>query len=539
MFGYLNLNNPTLIGPTEAQEAMNCRVDHGYLEFQEWAIDETINRIGKDLAGRELYINTASSPYPAFPSPGFLYRRMSTVVDDCIGSPAPSYLTLAPDPWNIGSGAGNHPRIYNNAAGAQYYPQGVYDYALTLYNPDTGEEGLAYSPITRTIGANEALDLSAFPASGVNFPAKTNLKWRLYRKPLGGSEYLRVMTLYNTATAANVTDFPAFTALAGPFQDRVDDEDLGEACEAFDNWIPDVFPFARLFSIWTVHNEKLFFVQDIKTVAGPGSSEFSDKSSGGYAIYFSKTGEFGAVPADNVFFFNSKPVGMFTLNEALVIVTEEKIWILYGQDETDFQLKPVQDSKIGGIGGYSAAVLLDTLIFLGKNPDPLSPQADGNGIFAFIGNGIQRISYKVDTLFPIQPFNLGAGNPLFFGAGVHEDRFWIVRHSLAGVNRYLVFDWPAKGFLTGSVEPTTFSYRTKEVEDKLPINTRNKRFEVEGEGEFDVEYWGDNVLLSTEPFNVAGRQTAWFDVSPVQVRTFSLRFVGKPGAKIYGYQRVD
>ena len=129
MFGYLNLNDPAKIAPTEAQEALNCRVDRGFLEYKAWTIDEKINREFKDFEGRRIFVDPASHPSSsgAFPDFGYLFRARSTG-NDVLGAPSPTYITG----WNPGSGAGNTPRCQPVAYGSQPYPVGTYDYISTL-----------------------------------------------------------------------------------------------------------------------------------------------------------------------------------------------------------------------------------------------------------------------------------------------------------------------------------------------------------------------------------------------------------------------
>jgi hypothetical protein len=510
MFGYLNLNDPTKIQNNEAQEAVNCRVDRGYLEYQAWSIDEKINREFKDFEGRRIFIDPSAHPSSSgvFPDFGHLTRVRPTGAD-VVGVPAAQFVPG----WALGGGAGASPRVQAVAYGSQPYPQGTYEYAITLYDADTFEEAVA-SLFTLAVGVNEVAEFSNFPAAGAYTPnvRKAGIQWRIYRRPIGGSEFL---------LALSGTALQAYTANAGPHQDILADADLGTIYDSDENNTPEILARDRRFRVIAEHNSKLWFTRLLTPTFPPGSLLLGASDQ---VIYYSRTNLFGAIPEDNFFLFQEAIVNALTLDEALVIVTAGGVYVIYGQDENDFLPKRINDSGVGG-AWFGGAVVGETLCFLGsqdKNP------AIGNGIYIVSGNQVQKVSFPIDNRFPVLPYNVG------FGAGAMEDRFFVVRY--AG-GKQIVFDTKAPGFLEGN-SSAGFAWRSKEFGTPGPWADMKRAF-VRGVGAFRVELYGDGEKIDEIDFNLPALGTQDFTVPPFRHYYFSFRIIGQPTAKVYEFGRFE
>lgn len=521
MFGYLNLNDATKIGNNEAQEAVNVKVDKGYLELNDdLIIDETINRKAQDINGNELFISaepltTLATNIPAaIPTKGYLKRKINGKID-IVGTPT---IYSAGTPASIAAAA----------YGSQVYPPGNYQYIITAYNPETQEESGAWQ-YNVTIGVNEIAEFTNFPGfnSSPIFASKTLVEWRIYRRPIGGSEFLRILS---------GTTLPAFTPLAGPVQDITPDASLGIANKTLETGAltPDYFNDDRLFSVIAVHGNRLWFKQDAKDPLSPGPEN------AGSVIFYSEINTFGEVGEDSYFGFSSEVVALHSVDEALVVLCKEDVFVIYGNDDTDFVVKQVTGNKVGCVGGFSSAVVGKSLFFLGSNKDD---RTKADGVYAYAGGTIQRISFPVDTLFPFSAFS---GSPVLYGAGSVGDRFFVVRGKVvnSSENGLLVFDTAANGFLTAeddtTIPPTVFYYRSKEFGSPGKWDNMRRAF-VRGNGSFAVELYYDGVKVDEITFTLTGTQpeTEDFTVPPFRSNYFSFRIIGQAGAKVYEFGRLE
>jgi hypothetical protein len=516
MFGYLNLNDPTKIQNNEAQEAKNCRVDRGYLEYQAWSIDEKINREIKDFEGRRIYIDPSLHPSSsgAYPDFGWLVRVLSGGAQDIVGVPAAQFIPG----WAIGT----TPSATAVAYGSQPYPVGTYEYAITLYDPTTFEESVA-SILTRAVGVNEVIEFAGFPAaSGLSvMAAKTGVQWRIYRRPIGGSEFL--------LTLSGAT-LQAYAANAGPHQDITADADLGVACDSFENNTPEILAANRRFRIIAEHNSKLWFTRMVTPTFEPGSLILAGQDQ---VIYYSRTNKLGAIPEDNYFLFQDEIVNALTLSEAMVIITAGGVYVVYGQDENDFLGKRINDSGVGGVR-FGAAVVGNNLYFLGSSA---KAPTIGAGIYALAGNELRKMSGPIEPRFPVTHYDLGAGKPSAFGAGAIEDRFFVVRHGSTSGNGFIVFDTQAPGFLEGN-SSGVFSWRSKEFGRPGPWDDMRRAF-VRGIGQYRVELYGDGEKIDEIDFSHGAITTEDFTVPGTRHNYFSFRIIGQPGAKVYEFGRFE
>lgn len=524
MFGYLNLNDPTKIGENESQEAKNLRLDRGYLEYQEFDIDETVNRLDKDINNLDIFLDSSEIPAGSSVSPinqqGYLKRRLTAPRADIVGTPA--VPTLAEYSGGVGA---DKPDLSVVAHGSQIFPPGETDYVITIYNPETNEESEGARWV-RTVGLNQTVQFSDFPAMSAGVPLfptifaeKTQAEFRIYRRPAGGAEFLR--------TLSDVT-ISAYNSNPGPYLDVTPDSELGEPCPTFNPLVvaPFYFPQDRLFSIFTVHNSRLWFKQDEKRPASPGLD------SAGSVLYYSKPYIYGEIPIDNFFAFNSPIVSLHSIDEALVVVCKENVFVIYGDSDKDFVVKQATDSNIGGVGGFASASIGNALCFLASDK---TDRSKGNGLFLTVGGLIRKVSFQVDKLFPVAPYESGVPFDVF-GAGSVDDRFFVVRY--AGGQR-LVYDILSQGFLQGS-DDNTFSYRSKEFGRPGLWDDMRRAF-VRGVGDFKLELYYDGIKEDEIEFSIPGTMpmTEDFTVPGLRANYFSYRFIGQQNAKIFEFGRLE
>lgn len=528
MFGYLNLNDPTKIGNNESQECKNVKIDKGYLQlFDEFAVDESIGRRGKDINGFEIFIDssalTTGNAVTPPPAKGYLKRRLSSSRVDIVGCPR---IVDLPD-----YSPGVSPVIAAVDYGSQPYPVGYYNYLITLYNPETNEESEA-SLFGIYVGVNEVAEFTNFPAVSGNpiFAEKTSSEWRIYRRPIGGAEFLRILP--------NVT-IPAFAANPGPYADVTADEDLGLSCGTLDVYSPDHYSTGRLFSLFTVHNGRLWFRQDSKRPGSPGPDNASS------VLFYSDKNVFGQVPQDNFFGFNSEIVGLHSVDEALYVLCKEDLFIIYGDSDSDLVARQLTDSKIGCVGGFSSVAIGNSILFLGSLKTDRD-QADG--LYQIIAGKVVRLSQQVEDLFPFGQYgaSITPGAPIMYGAGGVKDRFCVVRGKVDGSmdNGLLVYDLLGNGFLTAEdpnpTPPTEFYYRSKEFGTPGKWDNMRRAF-VRGSGDFKVELYYDAEKVDEIEFSFSESiaEMEDFTVPPFEGNYFSFRFIGQANAKIFEFGRLE
>jgi hypothetical protein len=496
MFGYLNLNDPTKIANNEAQEALNCRVDRGYLEYKEWSVDTDIGRELKDLSGRRLFIDAT------FPAAGGIFREVSVAnPKDPIGLPDPSTLTG----WNPGTNSAvNTPYIQAVVSAGQFYPVGSYDYAITIYDADTGEESVPYQFAALPIGASEKAEFGSFPAVGDTafWATKPNLQYRIYRRPLGGSEFLRT-------TAGSLS---ASTGDAGPSADETIDAALGVACDSWDNY--PIYTSAggtvATFRFAAIHKNKLFLPTE-------------------YSLFYSKTAELGAFPLAYYYSFPSAVLAAVTLGEALFILTQKHAYVLYGQDENDFLLKRIDDGTPGAPSYDGVCPLAGRLAFLGG-------ETTAKGVYLAAGAQAVKASNAIESYFPV----MIGGSAGTIGAGAEENRFAVFDHrSDEGDPRKIILDTATGGFLLGD-DSGVFSYRSKEFGRPGAWDNMRRAF-VRGVGDFTIELYGDLEKIDEINFSISGSipQTEDFTVPPTRHNHFSFRIIGQQNAKVYEFGRLE
>lgn len=482
MFGYLNLADPTKIGDTESQEAVNVRLDRGYLEYATWPLNNRVNRTAFDLSGRSLLLEGAFSVVPAY--------RLKSGNNDTIGIELPRPV----DGFDPGAVPGSRPLF-----GGAFDPSPRY-YAITVYDPDTNEESKPYYVTLQTAAAT----FQDFPGIHALHPHKTNLKYRIYRRPVGSSEYLLLGF-----------DIAGYNDNATVYTDVFADHELGAAlsmvdCKAIRDYGTGSLFLPQNFELMHVHNSRLWLACD-------------------RTLIYSKPFTFGEMRELNYFKIKGAMTGLFTVNEALVILTTETVYILYGDSDTDFVLKEIDSPAVGACGFSSADSLLSTVLFLGKSPKETG--SIPTGLFSLSGGQIQKLSHKVQELFP-SGFYIN-------GCAVTDDRFFAVALPIAGhTTGVLVFDSLTQGFLTGDSGTTTFRYRSKEFGTPGWWD-KSRRMFVRGCGDFKLELYGDYEKFDEIDFSISGTQpeTHEFTIPGYRHNYFSYRFIGQSNAKIHEFGR--
>ena len=507
MFGYLNLNDPTKIGNTESQEAINLRLDRGYLEYQSWPIDTTIMRSGKDPQGNVIRVD------PSVPI-GFIgvLQRVLTGGNDIIGLRYP--------PNNIGWNYGVKPVLYDTSVGpGPFYPAKEYNYAITLFDPVAGEESRPFFVTAYTDGTYQ-LGFKDFPGMGSNYPLKEDLEWRIYRRPLGSAEYLQLPHPTIQAVTDNATSY----------LDTFDDSALTLPLNTVDVYDPYDISSSSV-NLFAIHNGRLWLPR-------PFVETGADQREPGHLLFFSKQNIFGEFPFNNYFSFNSPIQALWSIDETLYIITEEGPYALYGNDESDFVLKEISNTGVGGAWDGSSAAIGNQIIFISTEK---TERAVGKGIHSIFGNAFNLISEKINKMFPVvYPTTINA-----HGSGVVDNRFLVLGYGEpttggAYLLRRLVFDTVTGGFLIGNPATTEFSYKSKEFGSPGWWVGARRMF-VRGLGNFTVELYGDGVKIDEIAFSISGTipQTEDFTVPPYRCNYFSYRFIGQSNSKIYEFGRKE
>lgn len=526
MFGYLNLGNPKRIGDTEAQEMKNCRIDQGYLEYATFATNQ-LNCLSVSLPNGKT-VTQGYNEWPKWASTGatpakFGLDKPDSIINDPL-SPSISRL----------------PTVAAAAYGSQPYAAGSYTYGVTLYDPATGEESMP-ALIPLVIGTNEVAEFTDFPAVNDIFPDRSGLQWLIYRMPLGGSELL----LVNDATIIS-----ANAVYAGPYQDIIEDYNLGQICDSEDNGVEAL----------RSNGTSIIFFNDMLFIGGSDSGNRQ-------RIRFSKQGEWWAFPPENELNMpiKSNPWafrGFAIINETLVIFGDAGISVLYGDNVNNFALKPVEFETADeeaviinspkAVGGLVLFPIFKTESFI-YNGVSIYNVNYLRSYLAFDGATVKNISEKIKNLLLVyQPPVSSAGLRLgqITEQAVTESRFLafkfldITATMAAAANPAdikpgefvwlsLVLDTQVLGWSTTD-ESGKFYYRTKEFSQPRQVQF-HKTIWVEAEGEFTIEVYGDNKLVSSVLYNLTVKEMIYLNIKPRRYSSFSFRFIGEPGCKIYDY----
>ncbi len=523
MFGYLNLGNPKRIGDTEAQEMKNCRIDQGYLEYATFETNQLNCR--SVLLPNGKTVTQGDNEWPKWASAGSTPAKFGIDKPDSIVN----------DPNNPSTIISRLPTVAAAAYGSQPYAAGSYTYGVTLYDPATGEESMP-ALIPLVIGANEVAEFTDFPAVNDIFPGRSGLQWLIYRMPLGGSELL----LVNHATVIS-----ANAVYAGPYQDTIEDYNLGQICDSEDNGVEAL----------RSNGTSIIFFNDMLFIGGSNR------------IRFSKQGKWWAFPPENELNMPTRGSswafrGFAIINETLVMFGDAGISVLYGDNVNNFAVKPVDFETV-----EEEAVIINSpkavsglVLFPTFEAEPLIHNGVNLGnanylrsYLAFDGSRIRNISEKIKNLVlvynaPVSPAGVSLG--AITEQGITESRFLafkfldITATLAAAANPAdikpgeivwlsLVLDTHAMGWSTAD-DSGKFYYRTKEFSQPRQVQF-HKTIWVEAEGEFTIEVYGDNKLVSSILYNLTVKEMIYLNIKPRRYSSFSFRFIGEPGCKIYDY----
>lgn len=532
-FGYLNLGNPKIIGDTESQEANNVSIESGFLEYKAYATNDLNNRKLTLPNGKITMLDKIQGQVK--------WKDSESGTLTAIGLDKPSAIVV--DPSDPTTTISKVPTVATAAYGSNPYAAGTYIYGLTLYDPDTGEEStvseFTLTTVDHSVPGNEVVQFTNFPDVSTYFPARTNLQWRIYRMPLGGSEFLLVNT--STTISANAV-------YAGPYQDIIADEDLGIANDSYYD-LP-ILRWSERFNAIAVFNDHLF-------VGGTSAS------TGIYKIYFSRQGKWWAFPPENELNLDADKLtsqnfkGFCNLAETLLIFGGNKSAVLYGDNADNFALKDIDFdiSSNGEESWFSQNTMREAnnmAVFSLDGYEDIVVEGTTQQIVAckrlaaFDGAKAKVISTKIKSLFDLPLDNEDS----FAESSVLENRFYCVKYvdleatldqgiPIASITasdyiyKTLVFDSYAFGWLTAD-SSGTFTYRTKEY--SLPRQVLfHKRIWVEAEGDFVLQFLGDGNVVSSITLSLDSKQQLYLNIRPYRYQTFSFKFIGQSDCKIYDF----
>ena len=241
---------------------------------------------------------------------------------------------------------------------------------------------------------------------------------------------------------------------------------------------------------------------------------------------------------------------------------DASISVLYGDNVDNFAVKPVEFETADeeavvinspkSVGGLVLFPLFEAEPFI-YNGVNLGDVNYLRSYLAFDGARVKNISEKIKNLNlvylpPLSPAMISLGD--ITEQAVTESRFLAFKFiditatmaaaadpadikydELAWLT--LVLDTQVFGWSTAD-DSGKFYYRTKEFSQPRQVQF-HKTIWVEAEGEFTIEVYGDNKLVSSVLYNLAGKDMIYLNIKPRRYSSFSFRFIGEPGCKIYDY----
>lgn len=246
---------------------------------------------------------------------------------------------------------------YNSAiAGANLTFPGFYQYVVTFVDASGFESNPSpASAIMATIAVTQDIRINIPVSADPQVVARN-----IYRTSTDGVSPIQPF-LFTGTVADNITL---------TFDDHTPDANLGVEAE-FDNDKPPVLKFIE------TSQQRLWGVE----AANPNR------------VRFSKTFNHQAWPT--LFFIDVNPddgdmiSGIISFFDILVVFKRESIYVISGQDETNFVLQRAQtDSRIGCVAFRSIAVVNNFVVFLSER-----------GIYAFDGLRTQYLSENLEGIF--------------------------------------------------------------------------------------------------------------------------------------------
>jgi hypothetical protein len=401
---------------------------------------------------------------------------------------------------------------------------GLYFYAITYYDGATKWES---PPVFNNIEITESYLNNGPGTAFIKFTSLTapaavlgqfpNVQIKLYRIPFGGSEFLLAKTL---AGSVNNT-----------FYDDTPDLNLGSILPTEGN-TDTPLESQDVVSI-AIHKESLFVAAHNNRI-----------------LYYSKPTKHNEFPASNFFSFDLPIVAIVPHNDNLAILTERNIYVLYG-NSSGFRVSKV-DYEVGLIPLNSARSIAGRLFSMWSLGEEEGNRRRGvlmlNGFSAIdIGLKIRDTLNTGTALVGISSSNFSNRNAVidnrFYVAEIVD--CWQVDDFTTDHKKFnIVYDTYANGFCLydSSLDydgEDCFVYRTKEfVANKLDnprLTQYHKGIWIRGQGKFKVEFLGDGKVLTTTSFDVSEIDVVTTNVKNTRYNSFSLRFTGAKGAKIYDW----
>jgi len=401
---------------------------------------------------------------------------------------------------------------------------GLYFYAMTYYDAATRWES---PPVFNDIEITESYLNNGPGTAFIKFTSLTapaavleqfpNVQIKLYRIPFGGSEFLLAKTL--TGSINNT------------FYDDTPDLNLGSILPTEGN-TDTPLESQDVVSI-AIHKESLFVAAHNDRI-----------------LYYSKPTKHNEFPAQNFFVFDYPIVGLVSHNEHLAILTTQKIYIIYGSG-IGFSVSKV-DYNAGLIARNTGQSIAGQLFAMWSNGD-----SDANrrrGVLRLSGLRAVDIGLKIKDTLNTGTWFTGASSAAFANRNaVIDNRFYVSEivdckqtGDFTSETKIfnIVYDTYANGFCLYDSSlnydgEDCFVYRTKEfVASKLDnprLTQYHKGIWIRGQGKFKVEFLGDGEVLTTASFDVSEIDVVTTNVKNTRYNSFSLRFTGVKGAKIYDW----
>ena len=528
-FNYLNQNNPIAIGEDEAQEMVNCSIDKNFLEFNKFDISEKEQNAGQLLYlpnGKEVsimeeqgvakwrnrdsqdqfesfYLDWDSSMYPSMA----IESKPDAREYFCPESPREVFYAVTiydkkefieSEPF-YSHPSENDIRVYSNLAGSG----GNFQNANTIVYEQANINAQNAVKITLRLPANYDLQ-----ANGERY------EFRIYRIQVGGTEYLLMKQIpfneVNTPDSYTVAGI-TYQGYYKHVWDDIKDEDLNSnAIMDTDKIVYE--PLINEMKTLALYADKLW-------IGGATQAEESNKNKG--ILWFSATGEYWKFNASFFFSFVDPVIGLTTFNEMLVVQTEKKLYIIYGDSEDNFVQKEI-DFQFDGIAVNSGQGLSGLAYFL-ANPDKAEDKSLVNRVFVFNGSTVTDISQKI-----IKEFNFK-----FKKTCVLDNRYFVIEKKNG---EKLILDTLKIGWCKANDEQYYFSYRTKEFSMGARGLQFLKQLYVRAKGAFIVFLIGDNDKIITQKrLQSSKTQDHFIYVKPRRMTTFSIRFVGYEDTEIYDW----
>lgn len=401
---------------------------------------------------------------------------------------------------------------------------GLYFYAITYYDEATKWES---PPVFNNIEITESYLNNGPGTAFIKFTSLTvpaavleqfpNVQIKLYRIPFGGSEFLLAKTL--TGSINNT------------FYDDTPDLNLGSILPTEGN-TDTPLESQDVVSI-AIHKESLFVAAHNDRI-----------------LYYSKPTKHNEFPAQNFFVFDYPIVGLASHNEHLAILTTQKIYIIYGSG-IGFSVGKV-DYNAGLIARNTGQSIAGQLFAMWSNGN-----SDANrrrGVLRLSGLRAVDIGLKIKDTLNTGTWFTGASSAAFANRNaVIDNRFYVAEivdcrqtGDFTSETKIfnIVYDTYANGFCLydSSLDydgEDCFVYRTKEfVANKLDnprLTQYHKGIWIRGQGKFKVEFLGDGEVLTTASFDISEIDVVTTNVKNTRYNSFSLRFTGAKGAKIYDW----